>query len=307
MHIRNLEISDAPLILAWMHDDSVVHDLNTNFASKSLADCESFIQTSQVVADNMHLAIASDSGEYMGTVSLKHIDRDAGNAEFAITVRKESMGHGYAWFGMKSIIKKAFDELGLSCVYWCVSGKNTRAVRFYEKHNFHETLDISEDILERYSGVEELKWYSVIKGEMLEEQQSVAGCEVVHIKTIPTAHSGELSFFESDRDIPFDIKRIYYITKVPEGVCRGHHAHKKLKQMLFCPYGKILLILENADGRERIELSNSSIGVIIDKPTWREMIWLHNDSVLCVVASDYYDVEDYIYDYTEFKKYLGGN
>lgn len=84
----------------------------------------------------------------MGTVSLKHIDYVNGNAEFAITVCKEAMGHRYAWFGMKEIINKAFKELNLTSVYWCVSRKNLRAVRFYDKHNFHEVFDVSSEIRE---------------------------------------------------------------------------------------------------------------------------------------------------------------
>ena len=71
---------------------------------------------------------------------------------------------------------------------------------------------------------------------------------------------------------------------------------------MFCPYGKIQLVLENENGREEIELSDPSIGVIIDKPTWREMLWMQKDSVLCVAASDYYRVEDYIRDYKSFKE-----
>ena len=77
---------------------------------------------------------------------------------------------------------------------------------------------------------------------------------------------------------------------------------------MFCPYGKIQLILENNWGREEIELSDPSIGVVIEEPTWREMLWMQRDSVLCVAASDYYDVDDYIRNYDEFKKdYLNGN
>lgn len=305
MYLRKLEMKDAPLMLAWMHDENVVQNLNANFAAKTLADCEAFIQISQDMTKSINLAIASDSDEYMGTVSLKHIDRTEGNAEFAITVRKEAMGRGYSWFGMKEIINKAFSELNLECVYWCVSRKNDRAVRFYDKHNFHEAVDISDKILSRYTNDDDLKWYSVLKGDVLDSRKQVAGCEVVHIKTIPTVGAGELSFFESKQDIPFDIKRIYYISKVPEGVRRGFHAHRELKQLIFCPYGRVQLILENENGREEVELSDPSIGVIINKPTWREMLWLQKDSVLCVAASDFYKNEDYIRDYSEFKKFIG--
>ena len=304
MYLRKLELKDAQAMLSWMHDESVVGYLHTDFASKSLADCEKFIVASQNMENDAHFAIASDEDEYMGTVSLKHIDRDGGTAEFAITVRKESMGRGYSWFGMEAILEKAFSDFGLESVYWCVSRKNKRAVRFYDKHNFHEALDIPAEVLKRYTGEDDLKWYSVLKGDVLDNRKRVAGCDVIRIKTIPTVDAGELSFFEANHDVGFDIKRIYYISKVPEGVRRGFHAHKELRQLLFCPYGKIQLILENELGREEIELSDPSIGVVIDRPTWREMLWLQKDSVLCVAASDYYKVDDYIRDYKDFIEYI---
>lgn len=304
MYLRALKLKDAPLMLEWMHDNSVVYDLHTDFSSKTIADAETFINESLREKNNLHFAIASDTDEYMGTVSLKHVDYIAKSAEFAITVRKEAMGHGYSWYGMGEILRKAFDEMDLESIYWCVSRKNVRAIRFYDKHNFHEALDISEEILSRYVGEIDLKWYSVLKGDVLDDRKVVAGCKIIHLKTIPTVNAGELSFFESTHDFPFDIKRIYYISKVPEGVRRGFHAHKELQQLLFCPYGRIQIILENADQREEIELSDPSIGVIIDKPTWREMLWLQKDSVLCVAASDFYRVEDYIRDYQEFKEYI---
>lgn len=302
MYLRKLELKDAPLMLAWMHDKSVTEKLRTDFTSKTLQDVENFIKWSLEDKENLNLAIASDEDEYMGTVSLKHIEN--GSAEFAITVRTEAMGRGYSWFGMESVIEKAFHELGLESIYWCVSRENIRAVRFYDKHNFHEALDIPPKVLDRYKGIENLKWYLVLKGDEFNVREVVAGCRVIHIKTIPTVNAGELSFFEGTHEIPFDIKRIYYISKVPEGVRRGFHAHRELKQFLFCPYGRIQLILENKNGREEIELSDPSIGVVIEKCTWREMLWLQRDSVLCVAASDFYKADDYIRDYDKFKLLL---
>ena len=304
MRLRQLEMKDAPFMLQWMHDSGVVENLRGNFATKNLDDCERFIRES-ISDTNVHLAIVSDEDEYMGTVSLKNIEDKT--AEFAITVRSEAMGRGYSWFGMKEILEKAFQEYGLNRVYWCVSRSNQRAIRFYDKHNFREGVDIPETAAERYEGVENLKWYMVRKDDGFEVREKVAGCKVIKIKTIPTDEAGELSFFEGNRDVEFEIKRIYYISKVPEGVRRGFHAHKALKQLLFCPYGRIQLILENKTGREEIELSDPSMGVVIDSCTWREMLWLQKDSVLCVAASDYYDAADYIRNYDEFIKYLQAN
>lgn len=306
MRLRNLELKDAPLMLEWMHDPNVVEKLRGHFLEKTIEDCEVFIKAAGNKEHDIHLAIVTDEDEYMGTVSLKNIDRDNNSAEFAITVRKSAMGRGYSWWGMEEIIRLAFCRYALECVYWCVSRNNERAVRFYDKHNFHETVDISPVILDRYEGMENLKWYSVLKGDVLDDRKEVAGCKIVHIKTIPTVGAGELSFFESTHDVPFGFKRMYYISKVPEGTRRGFHAHKKLKQLLFCPYGRIQLILENENGREEIELSDPSIGVIIEKPTWREMLWLQKDSVLCVAASEFYEAEDYIRNYNEFKDYING-
>lgn len=304
MRLRDLQLKDAPLMLEWMQDKSVVEKLHGDFAKKTIEDCEDFIVASQNKEHDIHLAIVSDEDEYMGTVSLTNIDRDNNSAEFAIAIRKSAMGRGYSWWGMEEILRLAFEEYGLESVYWCVARDNERAVRFYDKHNFHEAIDISETILKRYDGMDNLKWYSILKGDILDERQEVVGCRIVHIKTIPTVDAGELSFFETIYDIPFDIKRIYYVSKVPEGTRRGFHAHKELKQLLFCPYGRIQLILENQYGREEIELSDPSIGVVIEEPTWREMLWLQKDSVLCVAASEYYDADDYIRDHEEFKKYI---
>lgn len=308
MRLRDLEVKDAPLMLEWMHDKDVTKCMATDFASKTIEDCERFIAGSLTDTENVHKAIVTDEDEYMGTVSLKHIDEIHGNAEFAITVRKVAMGKGYSWFGMVEIFKCAFEQLSLQSVYWCVSEKNARACRFYDKHGFRRVVDISPEILGRYENNTDLRWYSVLSGDDFENEAlkrgNVAGCKIIKIKTIPTVNAGELSFFEGTHDAPFDIKRIYYISKVPEGVRRGFHAHKKLKQLLFCPYGSIQLVIDNGISREEITLCDPSIGVVIEQPVWREMLWLQKDSVLCVAASDFYSVEDYMRNYDEFLRYV---
>ena len=304
MLLRELMLKDAPLMYEWLSDKEVVEFLSSKCENVSLEDAVKFIENSKNDNNSIHLAIVNDDDEYMGTVSLKYIDRTNNSAELAIIVRKCAMSKGYSWYAMEEIIKKAFVEYELESVYWCVSKNNLKAIRFYEKHNFHEVYDIPKEAMLRYNGFENLKWYSVMKGDIIDDRTEVAGCKVIHIKTVTTVGAGELSFFEASRDVDFEIKRIYYISKVPEGVRRGFHAHKRLKQLLFCPYGRIQLILENQNCREEIELADPSIGVIIEGAIWREMLWLQKDSVLCVAASEFYDECDYIRDYDEFKKYL---
>lgn len=132
--LRKLEIKDAPLMLEWMHDDSVVKNLKINFAEKTIADCEVFIIGSQEMTNHLHLAIVDENDEYMGTVSLKHIENAA--AEFGIAVRRCAMGKGYSYYGMTEIIKYGKKNLNLNKIYWCVDPENGRAVRFYDKHGY---------------------------------------------------------------------------------------------------------------------------------------------------------------------------
>ena len=201
-------------------------------------------------------------------------------------------------------INKSFEDPALECVFWCVPGNDSDSLIFYEKNGFHRVVDIPADILKDHADRGDLVWFAALRGDQLALPESVAGCKVIRLQTIATLDSGELTFFEENSDVPFDIKRMYYISKVPEGKRRGFHAHKDLKQLLFCPYGRILLTLENETGREEIELSDPSVGIIIETPTWREMTWLQKDSVLCVAASEFYSADDYIRDYDTFKAYL---
>jgi diamine N-acetyltransferase len=133
MQLRKLKQKDAVRMYEWMHDTNVVDKLQTDFMSKTMEDCLSFINYG-CNQNNIHLAIVDDEDVYMGTVSLKHI-KDK-KAEFAIVVLKDAMGKGYASWGMKEILKKGFQEYKLDEIYWCVSSDNMRAIKFYDKYEY---------------------------------------------------------------------------------------------------------------------------------------------------------------------------
>ncbi|MBO5321480.1 MAG: GNAT family N-acetyltransferase [Clostridia bacterium] len=164
MKLRKLEMKDAPLMLEWMHDESVVENLAANFAAKKIEDCEAFIEFSKKDENNLNLAIVDENDEYMGTASLKHINRESKNAEFAIAMRTCAMGKGFSKYGMAEIIRVGLEEMGLDEVYWCVSPVNKRAVRFYDKngyprvpHNEIKCVGYTEE------QIKEFIWYSVKK------------------------------------------------------------------------------------------------------------------------------------------------
>lgn len=136
VELRNLEEKDAPFMLEWMHDDDLVKDMRADFKSKTLEDCQSFIQVSQTDRNNAHFAVADSDDAYMGTVSLKNIDLENKAAEFAICMRRCTLGNGMAAEAMKKVMDKAFQEMGLRTVYWSVNPESKRAVRFYDKNGY---------------------------------------------------------------------------------------------------------------------------------------------------------------------------
>lgn len=122
------------------------------------------------------------------------------------------------------------------------------------------------------------------------------------LKKTGTDRRGYISFLEINKEISFEIKRIYYIYQVPEGTKRGMHAHKKLKQILWCPYGKIEIMLYDGLKEESYILDSPEKMLYVGEGLWRDMYWKKEDSVLCVAASEYYDESDYIRDYDRFIK-----
>lgn len=126
---------------------------------------------------------------------------------------------------------------------------------------------------------------------------------LLNITTHGNDELGYLSFFESNKDIPFEIKRIYYTYDVPLGTKRGMHAHKDLQQVLWCPYGEIEVILDDGKEKTIYILDSPEKALLVLKGYWHDMYWRKEGSVLCVAASDYYNENDYIRKYDEFLKY----
>ena len=111
---------------------------------------------------------------------------------------------------------------------------------------------------------------------------------------------GSLSFFEFQKELSFEIKRIYYIYNFSEQNRRGFHAHKNLKQVMFCPHGRIEVEFNNGKEKEKYLLDSPTKILIVEKGYWREFVSLEEGSILCVGASDIYDENDYIRNYEDY-------
>ena len=117
-------------------------------------------------------------------------------------------------------------------------------------------------------------------------------------------HRGQLVALEEGKEIPFQVKRVYYMYDTVEGVRRGYHAHKCLKQILICVHGSCKILLDNGKETAVVNLDTPFEGLYISNDMWREMYDFSPDAVLMVLASELYDEADYIRNYDEFLKFV---
>lgn len=130
---------------------------------------------------------------------------------------------------------------------------------------------------------------------------SLGNCAMLDLPKI-TDTRGNLTFAESGVHVPFDIKRVYYLYDVPGGSLRGGHGHKRLSQLLIALSGSFDVILDDGRQRRRIHLNRPFKGLLIRPMVWRELENFSSGSVCLVLASDFYDEDDYYRDYDAFRR-----
>lgn len=134
----------------------------------------------------------------------------------------------------------------------------------------------------------------------------IVNTKMIKFKDITDVHNqirpmGHLTPIESKGDVPFNIKRVYYMTRVPEHTVRGFHAHKELEQVLICLNGTVEIVISTPYEKEVVLLKDPSEGLYIGPMVWREMQNFSPGSVLLVLASEHYNEADY---YRERDQYL---
>jgi len=124
------------------------------------------------------------------------------------------------------------------------------------------------------------------------------------VKDLP---DGNLFIAEARREIPFDIKRVYFVNNLANPkATRGKHAHRKLEQVLFCISGSFLLHLDDSKVKQRVKLNDASVGIWMGPLVWHTMSSFSYDCIILVLASDQYDEADYIRDYDAFMRLAKG-
>ena len=134
---------------------------------------------------------------------------------------------------------------------------------------------------------------------------SLSNCRIINLPKIADPR-GNLTFIETDRHVPFEIRRVYYLYDVPGGGARGGHAHKALQQLIVAMSGSFDVVLDDGDKRQRFHLNRSYYGLYVCPMIWRELDNFSSGSVCMVLASNFYDEADYFREYQDYSKALKG-
>lgn len=131
---------------------------------------------------------------------------------------------------------------------------------------------------------------------------NIFNCSVIELGKIHN-RAGNITVLEAGVDIPFGFKRVYYLYDVPGGADRGGHAHKDLKQLIIAASGCFDVVLDDGKNKKVVELNRPNYGLLVVPGIWRELINFSSGAICLVLASEFYDKEDYIRDYDAFLKF----
>ena len=134
----------------------------------------------------------------------------------------------------------------------------------------------------------------------------IYNCCVVELNKIHN-RSGNLTSLEGNKDIPFDVRRIYYLYDVPGGAERGGHAHIVLHQLIIAASGSFDVVLDDGKNRKVVQLNRPYFGLYVVPGIWRELINFSSGAICLVLASEKYDAADYIRDYDKYLTYSNEN
>ena len=129
----------------------------------------------------------------------------------------------------------------------------------------------------------------------------IHNCNVVELSKIHNP-AGNITIVQNSLHQPFDVKRIYYLYDVPSGSDRGGHAHKALFQLMVAASGSFDVILDDGQNKKIIQLNRPYYGLLVVPGIWRELVNFSSGAICLVLASEKYNSDDYIRDYSEFKQ-----
>lgn len=133
-------------------------------------------------------------------------------------------------------------------------------------------------------------------------KNSIYDCVLLPLNKIHN-RAGNITIVEGKNNVPFDVRRIYYLYDIPSGEDRGGHAHKDLKQLIIAASGSFDVLLDDGYNKKVVTLNRPNYGLLVVPGIWRELMEFSSGAICLVLASECYSESDYIREYSEFKKY----
>lgn len=134
------------------------------------------------------------------------------------------------------------------------------------------------------------------------KKSKVYDCTIIELSK-HHAPQGNISVVENNKDVPFEVKRVYYLYDVPGGESRGAHAHKELSQLIVAASGSFKVTLDDGRVKRSFFLNRPYLGLYVKPGIWRDLNDFSSGAVCMVLASEKYDPDDYIREYDEFLKF----
>jgi hypothetical protein len=130
-------------------------------------------------------------------------------------------------------------------------------------------------------------------------KNSVYDCVILPLSKIHN-RAGNITIIEGQKNIPFDVKRIYYLYDIPGGEDRGGHAHKELYQLIVAASGSFNVLLDDGQNKKIVTLNRPDYGLMVVPGIWRELFEFSSGAICLVLASQKYDKDDYIRSHDQF-------
>lgn len=137
---------------------------------------------------------------------------------------------------------------------------------------------------------------------MCKMNNSVYDCVIIPLNKIHN-RAGNITIVEGNINIPFDVKRIYYLYDIPGGEDRGGHSHKELQQLIIAASGSFDVMLDDGINKKIVKLNRPNYGLLVVPGIWRELMEFSSGSICLVLASDIYNENDYLREYNNFKSF----
>jgi len=131
---------------------------------------------------------------------------------------------------------------------------------------------------------------------------TVYDCVILPLNKIHN-RAGNITIIEGQTNVPFDVRRLYYLYDIPGGAARGGHAHKELTQLIVAASGSFDVLLDDGINKKIVTLNRPYFALLVVPGIWRELIEFSSGAICMVLASHLYYEADYIRDYEDFKKY----